>query len=275
MTSIIVPVYNAPGQLARCLGALRETIPPATRVVILDDASDAPGMRGMLDKLALDWEVHRWPRNVGFVESVNRGMDLAAGEDLIVLNSDTVPAGDWLVRIERCAGSGNDIASVTPWTNNGEIVSLPEFCHAGPVPEKPELWARACIQAGPAVYPELPTAVGFCMWLSRRAIETVGKFDAAAFGRGYGEENDWCMRASALGWRHLLCDDAFVAHEGGASFGPLGLAPGESAMASLLQKHPGYMQRIQAFVNDDPFSARREAIVTTYNSIAGNGVIQT
>ena len=57
------------------------------------------------------------------------------------------------------------------------------------------------------------------MYIRRAALADVGLFDADAFGRGYGEENDFCLRASARGWRHLLACDTFVYHEGTVSFG--------------------------------------------------------
>ena len=88
-------------------------------------------------------------------------------------------------------------------------------------------------------YPEMPTAVGFCMAISLRAIKRVGLFDEETFGRGYGEENDFCQRAEQAGLRNVLCDNAYVVHHGGASFRPLGLKPDESSMQRLIGQTPG------------------------------------
>ena len=66
-------------------------------------------------------------------------------------------------------------------------------------------------------YPDLPTGVGFCLYLRRAMLDAVGLFDPA-FGLGYGEENDLCLRAARAGWRNLLADNAFVVHTGGRSF---------------------------------------------------------
>ena len=73
------------------------------------------------------------------------------------------------------------------------------------------------VNAGRSV--AVPTTVGFCMYIRRAALDQVGGFDAAAFGRGYGEENDFCMRAAQRGWSHRLACDTFVYHDGGVSFG--------------------------------------------------------
>lgn len=259
--SVIVPVFNAPAMLRRCLTALRTTLPVGARVIVIDDASTDTAVEAVLADCRGDWRVLRQPANAGFVATANRGMREAGDDDVVLLNADTVPAGDWLGRIACCAASDPAIASITPFTNNGEIASIPDFCRAAAVPEVPEDWARACAAAGPPAYPELPTAVGFCMYLRRACVDAIGDFDAATFGRGYGEENDWCMRATRAGWRHVLCDDAFVAHHGGASFGPLGLRPDDSAMQRLLKRHPDYLERVQKFIAADPLAPHRARVL--------------
>lgn len=263
---VVVPVFNAAPELGRCLEALRATLPSNARVLIIDDASTDPAVAGVLDENVPDetagaWKVICQPENRGFVATANRGMAEAGDADVVLLNSDTMPAGDWLGRIAACAASDPEIASITPWTNNGEIASLPEFCRPAPVPDDPDAWARACAAAGPPEYPEIPTAVGFCMYLRRACVDEIGGFDEQAFGRGYGEENDWCMRAKKAGWRHVLCDDAFVAHAGNASFGPLGLAPGDEAMRALLARHPDYLDIVRDFIERDPLAPARRRVL--------------
>jgi GT2 family glycosyltransferase len=263
--AVVIPVFNAADALARCLTAVRSTLDESRSVVIVDDASDDPGVDRLLRRLAVGWTVIRHRVNRGFVASANRGMRAAGRADVILLNSDTVPAGSWAARLERALASDAAVASATPFTNNGEIASLPEFCRAAPVPADPEAWAAACSAAGPPRYPDMPTAVGFCMAIKRRCLDAVGDFDAEAFGRGYGEENDWCMRAAADGWRHVLCDDAFVAHQGGASFGPLGLGPGDEPMQRLLARHPDYLDRVRAFIEADPLAPVRQRVIQRLN----------
>lgn len=263
-SAVVVPVYNAVDWLAACLAAVAATVPADTPVIVIDDASTDRRVQPLLARCPADWRIERHAANRGFVATANHGMELAGDQDVVLLNSDTRPAGDWLTRIERCAASDPNIASVTPFTNNGEIASLPELCTAAPMPDDPGRWARACAEAGSPVYPALPTAVGFCMWMRRACIDAIGGFDEQAFGRGYGEENDWCMRARAAGWRHVLCDDAFVAHRGNASFGPLGLAPSEHSMAALLERHPGYLDLVREFIERDPLAPVRQRIMQQF-----------
>jgi GT2 family glycosyltransferase len=263
---IIVPVFNALERLETCLDSLARTLPPDTRVLLIDDASTDPGVRPLLeswvDETGLNSRLLFHKENLGFVATANHGMRLASS-DLVLLNSDTEVTRGWLQRLAFCLESDDSIATATPWSNNGEIVSIPKFCSANPVPENPERVAKVIAFCGHPVYPEMPTAVGFCMAISARAIERVGLFDEETFGLGYGEENDFCQRAEKTGLRNVLCDDAYVVHHGNASFGPLDIKPDAQSMQRLLNKHPDYEYKVSEFIRNDPFAGRRQEIVKT------------
>jgi len=160
------------------------------------------------------------------------------------------------------------VATVTPFSNNAEICSWPDLCRASPVPDDAARIARAFAESGPPEYPELPTAVGFCMLIRRAALDSIGDFDRATFGRGYGEENDFCCRAAAHGWRNILADDCYVVHAGGGSFAPLGLKPGGENMARLLARYPRYPMQVAEFIAADPLAGRRERVGRRYRELA-------
>lgn len=260
---IIIPVYNAAAELARCLAAVEATVPADAPVTLIDDASTDADVQRQFRVLAKRgdqrWQLLRNPRNLGFVRTVNKAMASSRG-DVILLNSDTIPAGRWYERLNTCAASDERIATATPFSNNAEICSFPEFCRDNPPPEDPEAVARAVESAGAPDYPDLPTGVGFCMFIRGQALRQLGLFDTR-FGHGYGEENDFCMRARAAGWRNVLCDDAYVVHLGGRSFGEFGLKPKtEDAMARIRSRYPDYEALVAEFVRTDPLAARRELI---------------
>ena len=261
---VIVPVFNAFEKLEACLESISRTIPAGTRVLLIDDASTDERVRPLLeswvneakpDRRLLVHEINR-----GFVATANHGMQMA-GTDVVLLNSDTEVTSGWIQKLRDCLDSDASIATATPWSNNGEIVSIPKFCVSNPVPPDPETVASIIESCGQACYPEMPTAVGFCMAISLRAIRRIGLFDEATFGRGYGEENDFCQRAEQAGMRNVLCDDAYVVHHGGASFGPLGLKPDQNSMNRLLARHPDYMRKVSEFIETDPLKARRQQIL--------------
>lgn len=262
---IIVPIFNAFDFLTPCLESIERTVPDDTRVLIIDDASTDPRVRPLLESWigssATGCQLLGHQKNQGFVASVNEGMRLT-DTDVVLLNSDTELTHDSLQRVQICLQSDSSIATVTPWSNNGEIVSIPNFCAYNSPPPDPDAWAAAIANCSAPDYPEMPTAVGFCMAISRRAIDRVGFFDEQTFGKGYGEENDFCQRAEKAGMLNVLCDDAYVVHHGGASFSPLGLKPDETTMQRLLGKHPDYLQKVSQFISSDPLATRRQELLT-------------
>jgi GT2 family glycosyltransferase len=226
--SVVVPVYAGLDDVERCLSSvIRHAATTTTpfELVVIDDASPDPAVTALVAATA--HAEHPFPvtvvhneENLGFVASVNIGFD-AARDDVVVLNADTVVTEGWLDRLADAA-RGEGVATVTPLTNSGSICTLPPsiieaFGLEGTRPhidECGELLARH----GAGARPEIITGVGFCMYVTRAALDLCGRFDEDAFGRGYGEEVDFCLRATRLGLRHLVEDSTFVYHRGGVSF---------------------------------------------------------
>ena len=142
---IIVPVFNALELLEACLDSISRTVPSDTRVLLIDDASTDPCVLPLLeswvDQAAMEARLLCHPNNLGFVATANHGMRMA-GSDLVLLNSDTEVTDGWLERLSVCLNSNDAIATATPWSNNGEIVSIPEFCASNPVPESSDAVAQ-------------------------------------------------------------------------------------------------------------------------------------
>jgi len=262
--TIIIPVFNAFEHLEACLESVRRTVAADTRILLINDGSTDIRVQPLLQSFADEAKPYRQlikhENNKGFVATANHGMRMA-NTDMVLLNSDTEVTSGWLEQLADCLASNPSIATATPWSNNGEIVSIPDFCVANPVPANPDAIASVIASCGQAGYPDMPTAVGFCMAISLRAVNKVGFFDEATFGRGYGEENDFCQRVEQVGFRNVLCDNAYVVHHGGASFGPLGLKPDEKSMQRLLAKHPDYHRIVSEFIRTDPFAPRRQEIL--------------
>ena len=112
-----------------------------------------------------------------------------------------------------------------------------------------------------ATYPEIPTAVGFCMLVTKEAKYRVGYLDEQTFGHGYGEENDYSLRVKQSGLKNILCDNVYVGHVGNQSFKDLDLKPNDETMARLLSKHPEYGKLISDFIQKDALCSLRESIV--------------
>ena len=265
MIDVIVPVYKGYEQTRRCIESVLASRGRCDfELVVVDDASPEAAIPAYLDALAAQGRATllRNAANQGFVRSVNRGMALHAGRDVVLLNSDTEVAGDWLDRLQACAHRAADIATVTPFSNNATICSYPFEGWSGQVPGTlglaglDRLFATA--NAGRSV--DIPTAVGFCMYIRRDALAALGAFDAERFGRGYGEENDFCMRALEAGRRNVLAGDVFVYHEGSVSFSGERFALMQAGGKALVEAHPEYPARVHEFLVADPASELRSAV---------------
>jgi len=265
LIDVIIPVYRGLLQTRRCIDSvLRAQQATPFEVVAVDDASPDPEISRQLRELAGQGRITLLANesNLGFVHSVNRGMALHPERDVVLLNSDTEVANDWLDRLRRCACGQPDVGTVTPFSNSATICSYPFEGWTKGVPGTLGLAALdrlfATANAGRTV--ELPTAVGFCMYIRRACLDRVGLFDAGRFGRGYGEENDFCMRAAGAGWRSVLAGDVFVYHEGAVSFSEERSVLTENAGKALADLHPDYVRKVREFVVRDPASALRSAV---------------
>ncbi len=261
---IVIPVYNAVDDLLRCVDSVLGTAAGDYRLLLIDDASPDPAVRAYFAEIGSRGLPHvlllRNDANLGFTLTANRGMETArASAAVVLLNSDTIVADGWLDALGRCAESDATIGTITPFSNNAEICSFPRFCENNDWPQDrdPASMAQALREAAVPTYPDIPTGVGFCMYIRRELIDAIGIFDPA-FGMGYGEENDFCLRAAAAGFRNVLCDDTFVVHRGGSSFGGTRTALSERNTALLLSRHPQYLDLVRDYIAADPLRPLRE-----------------
>ncbi|HVF64213.1 MAG TPA: glycosyltransferase [Casimicrobiaceae bacterium] len=273
---IVVPVYNAPSDLRRCVDSVLQHTTGDYALVLIDDASTDPGIGALFAELSAkslpQLTLLRNDSNLGFTGTANRGMTRSRA-DIVLLNSDAIVTHGWLDALVRCAASDARIGTITPFSNNAEICSFPNLCENQVWPEDGDPHSvRVAIQAAAVpYYPEIPTGVGFCMFVRRALIDAVGAFDSA-FGAGYGEENDFCRRAHAAGFGNVLCDDAFVLHTGGRSFDGAKATLGERNTAILLERHPDYLDVVRDFIERDPLKPLREAALTAHDRLFGTGL---
>lgn len=262
---VIVPVYAGLQETRRCLESLLVSLNcqrTVCRVIIVDDCSPEPELSAYCCNVAETnpaVSLLRNEKNLGFVKSVNRGMREARDDDVILLNSDTEVANDWIDRLVEAGYSQEKVATVTPFSNNATICSYPRFLESNGLPARENtasldlLFSK--LNAGQTI--DLPTGHGFCLFLKGTAIREIGLFDEEAFPRGYGEENDFCCRAHLAGWKNLLAGNVFVFHEGSVSFGSERNERIEHAMKVIAQRYPWYHRAVHQFIENDPVAALR------------------
>lgn len=268
--TVLIPVYKGLEMTRRCIEsalANRGINRTPHRLVVINDASPEPALVALLDDYAAKGliELHHQRINRGFIGTVNHGLGLHPERDVVLLNADTRVHGDWLDRLHRAAYRRERVASVTPLSNNGELMSLLAPCEAGPAPDDNglaalnEAAARANAEADSADVP-LATGCGFCLYMRRDALDEIGGLDPS-LTRGYGEESDWCYRASAHGWQHRGAVDLVVAHEGGVSFGAEKRLRVQQNLAVLEKRYPHAEREFTACLKRDPTAAARHRLM--------------
>jgi GT2 family glycosyltransferase/glycosyltransferase involved in cell wall biosynthesis len=265
MIDVVVPVY---GQVDLALRCIKSVLASKNRVpfqlIVIDDGSPDPKVFRALKAYAATRGITllRNPKNLGFPETCNRAFALNPTHDVVLLNSDAVVFGDWLDRLAEVAASDSTIGTVTPMSNEASIASYPGEAEQGNASleiSKIELDQLAAAHHRGS-WVAAPTGVGFCMLFTRACLNDVGDFDSKAYGRGYGEENDFCQRAIRRGYVNAITPGVFVQHDGGRSFGDSKPERMARAIKVVEQQNPGYLASVGAYMKHDPLAAFRAEI---------------
>lgn len=228
---IVVCVHNALDDVRQCLASVERKRGQGHRLIVVDDGSNAETR----DFLASFQDMHDWVavhRNeipVGYTKAANIGIRASSASFVILLNSDTIVTDHWAEKMADAVFSTGGAGVVGPMSNAASHQSLPD--HIGSVgqtainPLPPgltaddmnsqcERWARSTF------VPRVPLVHGFCFGLTREAIERVGLFDEELFPNGYGEENDFCLRATNAGVGLVVATHTYVYHAKSKSYSP-------------------------------------------------------
>ncbi|MFD1912948.1 glycosyltransferase [Halodurantibacterium flavum] len=266
--TIVLPFHNAFDVLQDCLDRLALHTDLDWHLIVVEDASTDPRVRPWLR----EWCAGQGDRvtllennqNLGFIGSVNRAFAVAVmrGAHVILLNSDALVPRGWASRLIAPICADDGVASVTPFSNDAEIFTAPAICRPVPLGAgEAEAMDRVARQLGAAAaVAEAATGVGFCMAMNLGFLRQIPAFDTA-FGRGYGEEVDWCQKARQRGGRHLGTASLFVEHRGGGSFGSEAkqrlLAENGARVAA---RYPRYDAEVRGFIDRDPLAGARLAL---------------
>lgn len=246
---IIVCVHNALEELTRCLESLGLALQsPNRRLILVDDGSDedtAQYLEGF-SRTRERVELIRSDKAGGYTKAANRGLKSSTAEIVVLLNSDTMATQGWLERIIEVFDIDEKIGIVGPLSNAASYQSLPRARDErgswalNTLPDKEAITHMASlIQAvSSKQFPKVTFINGFCFAIRRAVIEEIGYLDEAAFPRGYGEENDYCLRASTAGYKLAVADHAYVYHAKTKSYSEEAkLELTRDGMKALYRKH--------------------------------------
>lgn len=208
--SVVIPNYNGAALLEKYLPPLKEALQAAVQrfeIIVVDDAS-TDGSVEYLRRHHPDVMVLVNVTNLGFGQTMNRGIRAAKGAILFSLNSDVLVDSDIFSAIlPRFADSA--LFAVTP-----NIVDPRTGYNQAVYRLKPEIcwYTDTCLQQFPPA-DELPlffACAGACFYHREKLLE-LGGFDSI-FSPFYVEDVDLSYQAWKRGWKCLLEPSATVYH---------------------------------------------------------------
>jgi len=192
---IVIPHYNAPKVVplaAACVRSIREHSSDY-RIIWVQNGGNIPASIVVeLDK-AECVSVIRCDHNLGFVRATNLGLRESDAPFVVLMNNDTEAVPGWLEKLRR------------PLVGD---IGL-----SGPLTTARRSWQGQWKKKGeqPVTLPEKSVIAFFCAMLRRDVIEKVGILDVG-FGLGLGDDDDYCYRAQAAGFRIALVQDLVIPH---------------------------------------------------------------
>lgn len=253
--SIIVPVYGDWESLEKNAKSLKRNISRFSRNQVFFVNDCGPEANQIEQKLLQliggrkNFFYHRNSENMGFVKTCNfAALTLAdKNNDVLLLNSDAVTTKSFLVEMQKVLYVKGDIGAVCPRSNSATIFSVPMSPDRVYSMDESYRIYKQLKRKLPKYYLS-PIAHGFCILIRRDMIDRFGLFDEI-YGKGYGEENDFCMRIRERGFKCAVANRAFVFHYKARSF----TAERREELVEknekiLIQRFPGYRQLIQDYV---------------------------
>jgi GT2 family glycosyltransferase len=214
LASIVMLSWNAQNYTRIALESIRSYTRHPHEIIIVDNGS-GPETTDWLRTLD-DVRVIYNASNRGFAGGNNQGIAAARGEYVVILNNDVVVTDGWLeamidgLRRNPLTGvtapRSNKVAGIQllPDANYPDVNSMHRYAA-----ERRAAWRKTGFF--------VDRAIGFCLCIDRRVIDEIGGIDER-FGAGNFEDDDFCIRVRAAGYKIYVCEDAFIHHFGSVTF---------------------------------------------------------
>lgn len=261
---LVMPAYRGLNETQAAINSVLKALKPDTRFIVVNDASPEPSLVRWLETLSQKRKIEliQHTKSLGFCASANAGLEAAQGCDVLLLNSDILFPPKTIETLRQVAYTSPAIGTVTPLSNEAAICSYPDPNGGNSMPDLATtcLFASLARKVNGLSKVEIPTGVGFCLYIRHDCLSATGDFRTEIFAQGYGEENDFCLRARHLGYTHVAAMGAYVAHKGGVSFRSATRALSSRNLAILNRLYPGYQSMVTAHIAEDPTAPYRAAL---------------
>ena len=257
--TIIVPIYNAAEKTDKCIKSIihNTQLSKQVQLLLIDDCSPEPEVEKVLNKYKNTnfINVVRNAENLGYTKNINKAIIIAQKRDVILLNSDTVVTKNWIKKLQKVAYLSLSIGTVTPVSNSAGAFSVPKSgSNVISAPLTIEKVGKIVSEVGQGKFFDAPTGNGFCFFIKRSAIDTIGLFDEENFPKGYGEENDFSMRVKQNGFLNIVTLDTYIFHHEHASFKESSKLLMEKGINIINTLYPSYSSDIKVFTTNPTFN---------------------
>jgi GT2 family glycosyltransferase len=238
--SIIIVSFNGLTETTQpCLESIFEHAKALEYEVIVVDNHSEDGTAEFLKRTATRQPRLRWilnASNLGFAAANNVGLAAARGDCLVLLNSDTVITAGSLERLAQFLEAHHNVGLAGPVTNaaGNEQVIFTESGTVKAIIEQGRKWTAN----SPGDYFETERLGFFCVAMRGDHFKRVGPLDEA-FGLGFYEDDDYCLRSRQAGFRLVCVEDAFVYHRGSQSF----KRQPDASLTALMRKNRKLLER--------------------------------
>ncbi|MBT2291603.1 glycosyltransferase [Paenibacillus albidus] len=216
-TSIILLTYNKLQYTQACIESIRKYTQKGTYQLIVVDNLSTDGTRDWLadqtDILTIFNE-----ENVGFPKGCNQGIEIATGDNILLLNNDVLVTENWLTLMNDCLYSSNDIGAVGPVSNSAYGDQEINAAYS----TLDEMWsfANEYNRSTAPDWEQKIKLIGFCMLIKKEVVDQVGLLDEI-FSPGMCEDGDYSLRIIQAGYKLMVCRNIFIHHFGSTSFGEM------------------------------------------------------
>lgn len=213
-TSIVILTHNKLDYTKQCIESIRQYTREGSYEIIVVDNHSTDGTVEWLQSQK-DIRTIFNNENVGFPKGCNQGIQIATGENILLLNNDVVVTKYWLDHLLACLYSADDIGAVGPVTNSAAYYSAIPVSYSSI--DEMHAFASQHNILDPSKWEERLILIGFCMVIKKEAIDKIGLLDEH-FTPGNFEDDDYSVRLRQAGYRLMLCKDTFIHHYGSVSW---------------------------------------------------------
>lgn len=244
--TVVVPIYKDWDTLKICINSLKNCIHEYNKVYFVNDMGSE---WEQIQKKILE-EIKGLPNfyyfkndfNMGFVKTCNKAVKELdeSNNDILLLNSDTKVTEGSIREMRNILYMAEKHGVVCPRSNNATLLTVPVRNNSALSLSPEESWkVYSDIKDILPRYSIIPTGVGFAMLIKRKLINEFGLFDEI-FGKGYNEENDFCMRINQYGYNTVMANRAFIYHYAARSFGNERIELEQQNRELLKERYPFY-----------------------------------